>query len=103
MKSFQALLVKLRLFDPDNTLSLTSILLMVAIARMAIFPADMYTIGILTLALAHANAKRFSAHKAKVHAGKKADLEATDKAKLELMEAEVKKLINNANLNKLGR
>lgn len=41
----------LRLTDENNQLSLTSIFFMVAIARLALFPADVYSFGILTLAV----------------------------------------------------
>lgn len=43
----------LRLTDENNQLSLTSIFFMVAIARLALFAADVNGLGILTLAAAN--------------------------------------------------
>ena len=84
-EQFDTLLLRTKICDPDGRFSHTSLLLMVAIVRLAIFPADAYTVGILTLALAHANAKK---HWTKVAA----DKVATDTDKLAALSAEVQKL-----------
>ena len=89
-------LIKSKVCDPDGSFSHISLLLMVAIIRLAIFPADVYTVSILTLALAHSNAKRYVAHKnsSKVMA---------DSEKLAQISAEVQKLVSAQSLKNLGR
>lgn len=101
MLRIESLLIKLRLFDPDKTLSLTSILLMVAIARLAFSPADAYTVGILTLALANSNAKKYSHHKMKEHQDAVKGLESDALQRLDNIEREHKLLQQAISLKKL--
>lgn len=105
MKSaLMSLLVKLRLFDAhDNTLSLTSLLLMVAIGRLAIFPADVYTTAILGLALANSHGKRFAHHKKRQQDDATAGLAEAAKTEFDKLKSEVQKLIAASNIGKLGR
>ena len=95
VQRIEALLAQARILDDDKTLSLTSILLMVAIARLAIFPADAYTVGILTLALANSNLKKYSNHKRIEHQDAVRGLGDVERQRVDKIEAEIK-LLNQA-------
>ena len=97
----EALLTQARILDDDKTLSLTTVLLMVAITRLAISPADAYTVGILTLALANSNAKRFSKHKQKAHQDAVRGLGDDERQRIENIEKEIKLLQQAISLKKL--
>ena len=97
----EALLTQLRVLDDDKTLSLTTILLMVAIGRLALTPPDAYTVGILTLALANSNAKRFSNHKKKTHQDAVKGLGDVEAQRLDKIEQEIKLLQQAISLKKL--
>lgn len=97
----EALLSQLRILDDDKTLSLTSILLMVAITRLALFPADAYTVGILTLALANSNLKKFSHHKRKQQQDAVKGLGDAEAQRIETIESQIKQLNQSLSLKKL--
>lgn len=101
MNKLQSLLVQLRLFDSDKTLSLTSILLMVAIYRLAVFPADGYSLSILTLALAHANIKKFAAHKKKIQEDNQTNLSNSSDDKLKDLEEQLKAVVKQVTMGRL--
>ena len=97
------LLIQLRIFDKDQTLSLTSILLMVAIVRLAFFAADFYTIGILTLALANYNGKKFANHKSKAQDIAVTEKQVADQQGLAKVIEDIKTLNANFSLKNLIR
>lgn len=96
-KKLEDLLIQLRIFDPDRTLSLTSILMMVLITKIALVPVlDMASLGVILLTLVNYNLKKFNHYKTR----------KTDdgvKQKVERLETEVRSLINAAELSKLRR
>lgn len=96
-------LIASKICDEDGRFSHTSLLLLVAIARLALFPADAYTVAILTLALAHANAKRYRTHKVKQHDDAIKGVAAQDKAAIESLQADIKRIDSNSSLKNLSR
>ena len=96
-------LIASKICDTDGRFSHTSLLLLVAIARLAFFPADAYTVAILTLALAHANAKRYKAHKQQQHDTATKGIAAQDRAAIELLQADIKRIESTNSLKNLSR
>lgn len=96
-KKLEDLLIQLRIFDPDHTLSLTSILMGVLIVKIAVVPVlDVASVVTVLLALVNYNVKKFNHYKTR----------KTDdgvKQKVERLETEVRSLINAAELTKLRR
>ena len=84
MKHLNTILIKLKIFDTDGTLSLTSVALMVVLVKVAVAKdVDIMTLCGLFMALLSYNAKKFSIHK-KVGADRKHELEVgTQAEKLE--------------------
>jgi len=89
-------LIRSKICDADGYFSHTSLLLLVAIGRMAAFPADAYTVAILTLALGHSNAKRYASHKSQSSS-------VLANERMAKVEAEVQKLVSAQSLKNLGR
>ncbi len=108
MNKFEKLLVQLRIMDADKTLSLTSILMMVLIVKIAMVPVlDWASLGVILLTLVNYNIKRVSYIKSK-----KVDDSVQDKLKkieentqdrLNKMDTELKQLISSNELQKLRR
>ena len=97
------LLISLRLLDQDTkTLSLTAILLMVSIAKLAIFPADAYSVAVLTLAISHANLKKFSAHKKTLEENRNKDASEATNEKINDLSNKLHNIAVTTNLNKLN-
>lgn len=74
MDNLLRFLVTARVLSRDQTVSLTSVLMIVVTARLILCPLDGYTVGILALALANVNAKRFSSYKKTKEANRQTEL-----------------------------
>lgn len=96
-------LIQAKICDEDGRFSHTSLLLVVAIVRLALFPADAYSLGILTLALTHANAKRYKAHKQQQHDTAIASATAATTAAIESLQADIKRIDSTNSLKNLSR
>lgn len=91
------LLVRLKVFDPDGTLSLSNVTMMVLVGKLATSQAlDWSTMTAFFLALLNHNAKK---HWARSKVAK----EVGDADKLKALEAEVKSLSSAFNFKNLGR
>ena len=104
MRKIRKLLIALRLLDADETLSLTSITLMVLIVKLAVAPQlDWTVLTAFFMSLLSYNAKKFSNHK-KVEADRKHDSLTTDNHKrLETAEKDIKELRSAMSLKNLSR
>ena len=96
-------LIASKICDPDGRFSHTSLLLLVAITRLALFPADAYSLGILTLALTHSNMKRYKEHKVKQHDTATANATAATTAAIEALQADIKRIESTNSLKNLSR
>lgn len=96
------ILIKLKVFDADGTLSLTSVALMVVIVKIAIAKEiDIVSLGGLLVALLSYNAKKFSAHK-KAEAEHKHELaKGVESDKIEVLSKEIRDLSNKFNQQQL--
>jgi hypothetical protein len=95
MKQVLSVLKAIKVFDPDNTLSLSNVAMMVIIGRLATTQQLDWTVlvGFFLTLLNHNSRKWF--------AKSKASKELTDTAKLEELAATVQKLNNAVQAKKL--
>jgi hypothetical protein len=90
-------LVKAKICDPDGTLSLSNLTLMVLIVKLAtISSLDWVTMSTFMLTLLNHNAKKYFARD-------KSKKVVSDTARLDKMESETKSLVQALNLKGLGR
>lgn len=94
--SIKALLMQLKVFDPDGTLSLSNTLFMVLTAKLALQPFDWVVIAPLLLVLANHNLK-------KVHLAKSKGLDASQTKDIIELQAQVKSLTTAVSMKNLSR
>lgn len=90
------LLIASRVYDPDGTVSLTSVLMMVLIIKLAVMPVDWGTAVALFMALANFNAKKWFAVAREAK-------RVSDQEKLEKLQADVRSLSAAQAIKGLGR
>jgi hypothetical protein len=96
MRKLLSFLKATKVFDPDNTLSLSNVAMMVIVARLAVAPnLDWTILTAFFVTLLNHNARK---HWAKTKASK----EIADQEKLKELEETVKKLHLAAQAKKLG-
>lgn len=91
-----SLLIQLKVFDPDGTLSLSNTLFMVLIAKLALQPFDWTVIAPLLLVLANHNLK-------KMHVQKSRSLDANQSKDIADLQAQVKSLTTAVSMKNLSR
>lgn len=102
MSRIEQLLVKLRLFDADNTLSLTNVTLIVLIVKLALIPSpDLPTLAGLITGLSAYNVKKVFAHAKQVQVDKVQGLGDLERQRLDKLEESTKQLQQAISLKKL--
>ena len=97
MNKIDKLLVKLKIFDSDNTLSITSLMMLVLIFKVGMSPTiDWSIISALFLGLANYNGKKWFA-KARL------SKQLSDVSRMENLEKEVKYLTNATSFKSMGK
>lgn len=110
----EMLIMRVRIFDEDGTLSFTSLYQYVGAFVCVVRPVTASVVALLTLILIHANLKKLSRHKAKVRDQQiKIDREVqlmkessefdSLRDRVKDIENEQQKLIQLTNLSRLGR
>lgn len=100
MKKLNSLLVKFKIFDADNTLSLTSVCLIVLIVKIATSPLDYATATAFFLALLNYNSKKLLNDKKEVRAFVKSNEIDALEAKIDAHGQTLKAAVNSAALSK---
>lgn len=97
MHKLDNMLIKLKIFDVDGTLSITSLMMFVLIGKVAATSTmDWTIISAMFLGLANYNGKKWFAKS-------KASKDLSDKARIEAVEKEVKSLTSTISLKNMAR